>query len=235
MIVPPIQNDEQPIPPTPALTDPDRWPILHVQVQVRQNSGHKLRFASYVDPKGQPPKDTNVNDYVKMLARKPTVGPSRKSDNTTLGDYLNGILKAVVNPRRFHTPLDIIVGEICFIVIELDPTVNWEFTTESLGVTAKVNHPHFNAENGGVTYALGNKVIGPNDPGYSDGVPPGCRVLYWSVLSRKKRPPIPSADTDVLRGFNFYIDFIQRMGNEVHRMPTIFDPNVPNTGGSEFP
>lgn len=122
------------------------------------------------------------------------------------------------------TPYDIQVKRRTWLILELDPNINWEFTPGRPGVTAKQSG--FNNENYGLTFV--KKGANPMNAG--DPAPEDCRVLFFAVAGRHN-PYMGKIE----RGFNFEIDFFQSTSTGERRLPLIFDPNVPNGGGAEFP
>lgn len=123
------------------------------------------------------------------------------------------------------TPYDIEVKRPTWVILELDPNINWEFAPGKRGVTAKQSG--FNNENYGLTFVKS----GASPMNAGDLAPEGCTVLYFAVAGRHA----PFKGT-IERGFNFEIDFFQTdRSGLTRRLPLIFDPNVPNGGGASFP
>ena len=120
-----------------------------------------------------------------------------------------------------ETPFDINPTERCHIILELDASFNWEFTPGGLGVTPKV--AGFEREDYGLTYAVRGQLT---EAAETAVVPAACRVLYWGILWRTEY---------VARDFDFHVDFYQNERGRTLRMPTIFDPGVPNSGGPGIP
>jgi hypothetical protein len=138
------------------------------------------------------------------------------------------------------TPFDIEVKRPAWVLLQLDPRVNWSFLAGSSGISTDRDYTH-NAplqqeqqqqlaspvsarqfgDNFGVTFVP--KVGNPTLPGPGAVCPGGCRVLYFGVARR--HPPT------MQQKFNIFVEFIQG----THRLPTIFDPDVGNNGGSVYP
>lgn len=105
------------------------------------------------------------------------------------------------------------------LVLQLDSTFLWEFSQGTPGVDAKTDIAGYDS---GLHYV---DSTGASKPAGPEGPPAGCQMIYWSVLSR---PANASG-----RSFNFYITLIDPESG--HRMPTIFDPNVPDNGTGSIP
>lgn len=151
---------------------------------------------------------------------KPEVEPAPGTD---VRAYSAHIAKnpSILKLEIADTPFDINPTERCYVLLELDHRFNWEFSPGRLGVTPK--EAGFDRENYGLTYANAEGLVEAGDAAV---VPDGCRVLYWAILWRTAHEP---------RGFDFHVDFYQEERGRILRMPTIFDPGVPNTGGAGIP
>ncbi len=146
-------------------------------------------------------------------SKPPTVGIS-------IGEYLNLITdKGIDRSPGPATPFDIKLLKQCFVILELHGDVNWEFTPTSKGLSAKAGE--ITDEDADLMFVTEHGLVGPGQP-----TPSACKILYWSVIKR-----LPNKQ----RGFNFHVDFVQVTGGRELRLPTIFDPNVPNTGGPAIP
>lgn len=157
-----------------------------------------------------------------------------KSVRTPTQEDVKEYVKKVINdqspdPLIGPTPWDIDLPDFepltpenqpRIMVLQLDRKFEWEFTSDRPGIDAKQAFP---GEDSGLHYVdpLGMAI----QAGPKVGPQAGCRMLYWSVLSR------PRDHTG--RGFNFYIDLIDPESGR--RMPTIFDPNVPDNGSGSIP
>lgn len=118
-----------------------------------------------------------------------------------------------------------IENEPRILILQLDNAIDWEFSSDDPGVTAKVETvPQDPLENCSV-YFVDDKGVwsGPGEK-----APPNCRLLYWSVLARPK-----NAAGYYGRRFNFYINFIDSITGQ--RMRTVFDPSIPDQGGGSIP
>lgn len=126
------------------------------------------------------------------------------------------------------TPFDIKLGkERCYVLIELHKEIDWAFTSGTAGVSMKSILSEHKGHDYGLRYAMPKDDLRPayvTAPG--DPMPDGCRVAFWAITRRKARQE---------RGFNFHVTFHQISEGKDHWLPTIFDPNVPNSGGDGIP
>ncbi len=150
-----------------------------------------------------------------------------------------------------QSPYDIQISRQSFVVIMLDPGLNWRFTPKSRGLTTK---KFYGSDNFGLTFVVnvdGDSVTF-TDPLKARAVPPDldlapeslgdstklvkCRQLYFAAARRRPDclPEVPGYNSR--QGFNFHIQFFNdATGADARRLPTIFDPTVPNSGGASFP
>jgi hypothetical protein len=190
----------------PAATDETRLGsgahIVHRVLSYAPTADEPLRYLPKV-PLTKPPHNT-IEDYVRYLLDHPSK----------------------VGIEASATPLDIDPGKglaypkTCFLVLELQEGVNWEYAEGSQGLSAK--QKGFEHEDNGLTFVTKDGLF--ESPRCR--VPPACRILYWSIVKR-------TAGID--RPFNFHIATYQRDASGTRRLPTIFDPNVPNGGGTSIP
>ncbi len=158
---------------------------------------------------------------VAASIHKPTTENVADYARRVIGDHMLG-------PLPGPTPWDIEVPNYepanpknhpRILVLQLDSAFMWEFSPATPGVDAKDDIPGYDS---GLHYVDANGVSAPATPA---GPPAGCRMIYWSVLSR----PAQASG----RAFNFYITLIDPESGR--RMPTIFDPNVPDNGTGSIP
>lgn len=103
------------------------------------------------------------------------------------------------------------------LVLQLDPNLDWEFTEGHPGVRSMQDVVD---EDCGLYFVdRDGQVSGPGG-----NAPSGCCMVYWSVIGRQANRK---------RGFNFYITLVDPISGE--RIPTIFDPSVPDGGGASIP
>jgi len=150
-----------------------------------------------------------------------TGGARKKDVKEYVLNRFSGTKKFIESSRKKRGTLyDMQVVEPCIIVLELDGDVNWNFTPGDPGVSSK-SKANPEEDYGVYFYTDDFGVVGPDQ-----AAPESCRVLYWHVASRPAQ---------LARQFNLHIDLWEDIGGTIHRMPIIFDPNVPDTGGAAFP
>jgi hypothetical protein len=121
----------------------------------------------------------------------------------------------------------------CWILIELQKTINWRFSTSHPAVTTKAPEPAFiyNGEtkygfNANLRYAYEDGTV-VDDPGKG---PPGvnCRFVFFRLMGRPDK---------VTQGMNFVVELytVVRGGVAGHVIPIIIDPDIPEPGTSSFP
>lgn len=175
---------------------------------------------------------TDIESYLKIIQKN--IEDLKGSDMSE--DTIQAALETEVSGKRFgyeNSPFDIHIEEQCYVVLILDHDLNWQFTPNSRGVTTK---RFYGSDNFGLTFVIPN---GPNSVKFSDpkkvrSVPISeCRQLYFSAARRRPDcvPEIPGYNSK--QGFNFHIEFFVEELDR--RLPTIFDPTVPNSGGASFP
>lgn len=235
-----------------------------------KNKEKKLRNYDFISYEG---RDTRINDEKDVqnildviLRKKGTlraifdVLPIRKSDEDVIQQFQLG---TSLTPSK--TPYDINVTEQCYVILLLDPRINWRFTTGGRGVTTKAFH---GTDNFGVRFATREKPdsdessVAYSNPSNHFGAPADCHVLYFAVARRRHDAVPPQEGYSSKQSFNFHMEFVWpealtvpglpeesqadaiiTLGDEVkiwkylpeRTMPTVFDPDVPNSGGASFP
>lgn len=127
----------------------------------------------------------------------------------------------------FDFEKDIIPG---WVLIELDPTINWQFPIDHPGVTTKT--PDRSAEQRGAAPLNANLRyvhLENGEPVVSTQAPEsGCRFILFAALDREMH------DAERMKGqkFNFIVEFYQRMksGDALQTIPLIIDPDFPSDG-----
>jgi hypothetical protein len=157
--------------------------------------------------------------------------PKERPNETRIDCYIAALKGAPSSPScdqaAAPTPLDIDPGyglawpRYCYLILELNSIGNWEYTEGSPGVTMKKKPGEIEdsqlifVDTNGMPTPLGSKT------------PPNCKILYWKILKRSD---------SVAREFNFHISILQKdQTGAVRKLPLIFDPNVPDTGGTTIP
>lgn len=111
-------------------------------------------------------------------------------------------------------PIDIVVEQACYVVIELDSAIDWQFRSGGAGVTAKADYSDDNCE---LRHVNADGTITVDAPGKN-----GCRIIYFSVVRRQN-------GVDDRQHFNLHVEFPQAAG--YNSIEIIIDPDVPNNGG----
>ncbi|MDH4385074.1 MAG: hypothetical protein QE280_06500 [Caulobacter sp.] len=147
----------------------------------------------------------DIEAFVRTLAGKASSGGKRPEPPIDGGEN--------------QTPFDIEVTEQCYVVLELDLAVNWRFREGSMGVSTKLDCGDSN---------FGLAFVDESGEVQQDRVPADCRLLWFSVAER--RPPSR-------QGFN--LDMVFQFASAdpavTRALPTLFDPDIPSSGGSSFP
>lgn len=111
------------------------------------------------------------------------------------------------------TPQDIYVGCASYVVIELDPRLDWHFENGRPGVTTKEDYGTSNRD---LRHVMANgTVLGSDGPEGND-----CRIVYFAVTERDK-----------VQRQHFHLHVVSE---KQHKDPVQIDPDIPNDGG-KFP
>ena len=102
-------------------------------------------------------------------------------------------------------------------VLQHAQNLDWEFTPGHPGVRSM--EEIYDQDCSLYFVDRDGQVSGPGG-----NAPAGCSMVYWSVIGRQAATP---------RGFNFYITLIDPLSGK--RIPTVFDPSVPDGGGASIP
>lgn len=137
------------------------------------------------------------------------------------------------NPGAAESPLDMAVSEQCWLVVELDSTVNWHYARDARACTSK----HSNSPHGLGGHNLWLRHV------YADGRAlekttkddlgvEGCRVLFFGVAHRGH----PKRNTSEHHYFNLKIEYFQLSADGRNLvLPVVLDPDVGNDGHDEIP
>jgi hypothetical protein len=112
-------------------------------------------------------------------------------------------------------PIDIYVRGPCYVVIELDPKLQWQFQPGKPAITAWVNNLDDNGDLHHVMSANGEILDGEGPDG------DGCRIAYFGVNRRCR-----------FEHQKFVCNV--ESGPPGFREPVTVDPDIPNDGG-KFP
>jgi hypothetical protein len=201
-----------PIPALPAPELPIDTRIVHHRRLNIERDGSGLRFKIETVTGHQ--YDDSVEDYAKRVADRETYG---------FGGFFKKFAKAPID-----TPFDIKLGkERCYVLIELHKEIDWAFTPGSYGISMKTMLDAHRGHDYGLRFAMPKVGTTPayvTKPG--EAMPVGCRVAFWAITKRNRYEE---------RGFNFHVTFHQVSDGNHHWLPTVFDPNVPNSGGDGIP
>lgn len=122
-----------------------------------------------------------------------------------------------------ETPLDLnIHGDPAFVVLRLDPALNWRFDSDEAAVSLKDAGvaDHY----GGLRHVLADGTI-QAEPAV------GCKLVYFAA-----KPPVLGPDEKYRHGFNFHIELVQASSSSTSGdsiLPIILDPDVGHPGGSQ--
>jgi hypothetical protein len=183
---------------------------------------------------GMEPDPNNGQHYIFNAFRKTeaiTADPWVQAENYAEAQHkpnLNiGKLHSKKSPykhskfSRIPNPYDIVVKEQCILILELDQRINWCFTRGSLGVTTK---DFYSDHSFGVRFV---DSTGTALPVGSKAPEKHSRILFFAIAERH---------ADTRESFNFHIEFVwKNLIFDEFRLPTIFDPDIPNTGSGSIP
>jgi hypothetical protein len=117
-------------------------------------------------------------------------------------------------PTTAHGALDQQVNNCCYLVLELDESVKWQFHETGVGVTTLQDYGATNAQ-------LRHRKKGTQGyiplPNVAPG--PGCTLVYFSVVSRSAAG---------MQKFNFHVELIQAQPDVP--LAVVIDPNIGNNG-----
>lgn len=184
----------------PPLPDPwERKEIIYTRYTVNEDEG--LRG----DPRSYVIEGTDIDAFVKARA-----------GNEPLPTWTHILEKNPKDPTTVR-PIDIYVRRPCYVVIELDRNLSWQFAERKPGIVQKSNAGSMDND---LHHVLSDgQIVGPDKPGKA-----GCRILFFSVRTRGGG-----------RDFE-YVGFVCNIEN-YPKMPfedPLVDPDIPNNGG-KFP
>jgi hypothetical protein len=152
-----------------------------------------------------------------------------------IAKYAEDIANDPSGPASFvGSPYDMEVSHGCWLLVQLNPLINWQFAPGGRGCTTKKKANSRNCllhhvYRGGVVKGPGEDLDLDVDIHSDDKK---CRVLYFYVAKRGGKngghPSNPPGDL-----FNFHIEFFQVGSDGGKRLAVIFDPDVKNN--SEIP
>ncbi|HEY1629954.1 MAG TPA: nucleotide synthetase [Rhizomicrobium sp.] len=133
--------------------------------------------------------------------------------DTFIDDLLANTLPELTPLGYTENPPNLRITVPCYIVIELDSSVNWRYQPAAAGIklASNLSSKYFNLveidTNGNATTGTGPS---------SDKI---ARILYFSVAS--------ASDDGSLDPYNLYVEFDMGFGNTV---PMTIDPDIKNDG-----
>jgi hypothetical protein len=122
-----------------------------------------------------------------------------------------------------ETPLDLnIHGDSAYVVLQLDPELNWRFDSDEAAVSLKDGRvaDHY----GGLRHVLADGTV-QIDPAID------CKLVYFAA-----KPPVLAPGEDYRHGLNFHIELVQNSPSATSPdtiLPIILDPDVGHPGGSQ--
>lgn len=125
------------------------------------------------------------------------------------------------------SPLDIPVGKQAWLLIRLDPEVNWQFTVGQVPCTLK------NEDLSGDNVYLRHVYKGDATPWQGMVTKAGCRTIFFGVAHRAADDALsdPNPGSSFI---NLNVEFLQKAGGKDVSLKLIIDPDVPNDAGGGF-
>jgi hypothetical protein len=116
-----------------------------------------------------------------------------------------------------ETPIDINIQKPSYIVLKLDKSLNWQFSSSNDAVTMKRDYGRSYT---GLSYIFDE---GTANVRVTQSPDDGCRVVFFAA----ENPPALYSN-----GFNFHIEILQGAGAGLKKLPLIIDPEVKHPGGA---
>lgn len=139
---------------------------------------------------------------------------------TGMGRY--GLAAAAAGNPPQQTPLDLkVIGTPTYIVLALDPQVNWHFDSDDSAISLK--DIGATAHYGGLRHVLADGSV-QAAPGAD------CRIVYFAAS-----PPEVPENGQYRHGLNFHVQLTQNSSGHSSTasiLPIIIDPDVGYPGGS---
>jgi hypothetical protein len=138
-----------------------------------------------------------------------------------LGSDIDGFIEEVLTGSPVtvpfshpQTPPDVTVARPCFVVVELDEALGWNFLPGAPAIKTQDDHA---ADYCALMHVDTAGGITPNQAPTS----PPCKVLYFAAIA-----PKPAQD-HVSDAFNYYVQFEQIPGQSI---TLVIDPAIKNDG-----
>lgn len=185
------------------------WPspmiIKHVILTFKIDGDGKLRF------------------WVAEISESDTA-----EDLAGMSNYAASKVGTHVGSQFRESPLDIKVTQQCWLLIQLDPDKNWQFTPGQVPCTLKEEDLYGRNIQLRHVFSKNGKAI---KGAVSDG---GCQTIFFGVVQRG--PVEGEVKPDPGRcGINLNVEFVQLDGTVAKKLQLIIDPDVPNDGGTTIP
>lgn len=127
------------------------------------------------------------------------------------------------------SPLDLHgIKDQCWVLIRLDPAVNWQFTVGEKPCTLK------DEDLKGSNISLRHVFAGDSTVHDGEVALDGCRTIFFGVVQRAKRTSSSTAGPASCF-VNLNVEFLQSDSDGPKRLQIIVDPDVPNDGTDGFP
>jgi hypothetical protein len=194
--------------------------IVHVRLSIdasNEGAPKELRFLSYETMSDLPPGDPF--EEVEKFSQALNVPFSQTSAKARTPTSSWEALSPLDNPYDIPLTEPLTNGDQGFVVLQLDPAINWCFTLGGLGVTSK----DFYSDD-----SFGVQFIDSDGTATARGVvaPLHSRILNFAYARRIY---------DTKQAFNFQISFVWMDGETEYKMPMVFDPDIPSSGGGSIP
>lgn len=216
-------------------------PIRHyvLTVQSREDPKERRRREREKNHQGADDCEGNsVQDAVVALRHLHFEARQRVNEDLVSGlghmtDYARRYLPPELPRGVGESPLDMGVEEQCWLLVQLDPAINWQFAKGEFPCTLK--EPDLTGRNMLLRHVYDDKTD------YSGPVKEdGCKTMFFAVAQRDKKDT--SEPYGAWRCFvNFNVEFIQTDNDpktneqKTTRLKLIIDPDVPNEGPDSIP
>jgi hypothetical protein len=129
-------------------------------------------------------------------------------------------------PYRVRRPASSIhfnITEPTWLLIELDPSINWRYSTAHPAATTKEAVPAGSNADLRHVFHAGGELRATREPTEHD-----CRFIFFRVCKREENEK---------QGFNLAVELYQQVANGqyLYEIPIIIDPDVPEIGSEKFP
>lgn len=150
------------------------------------------------------------------------------SDVANMSAYAIGQIGRSVPLPAVPSPLDIDVDRQCWLLIQLDPSKNWQFTVDQVPCTLKEEDLYGN--NIYLRHVYQDSKTGEKGAVKRDG----CKTIFFGVVQRGGENDCEKPEPGRC-GINLNVEFIQDDGSITKKLKLIIDPDVPNDGGTTIP